>query len=50
MSGTYLHIFPELIQEHFLVLLINVDLLAVIDEVIILVGGQLLSLPISIGD
>lgn len=47
---TYLNIFPEFLQEHFLVLLINVDLLTVIDEVIVLVGGQLLGLPISVID
>lgn len=46
----YLHIFPEFLQEHFLVLPVNVDLLPIIDEVIVLVGGQLLGLPISIGD
>lgn len=48
--NTYLHIFPEFLQEHLLVLRINVDLLSVIDEVVVLVGGQLLGLPISIGD
>ena len=48
--NTYLHIFPEFLQEHLLVLHINVDLLSVIDEVVVLVGGQLLGLPISIGD
>lgn len=47
MIKTHLHIFPELLQEHFLVLLINVDFLPIIDEVIVLVGGQLLGLPIS---
>lgn len=46
----YLHIFPEFLQEHFLVLLVNVDLLPVIDEVIVLVGGKLLGLLISSGD
>lgn len=50
MSNTYLHIFPKLLQEHFLVLFVNVDLLPIVDEVIVLVGGQLFSLPISIGD
>ena len=50
MSNTYLHIFPKLLQEHFLVFVVNVDLLPIIDEVIVLVGGQLLGLPISIGD
>lgn len=49
-SNTYLHIFPKLLQEHFLVLPVDVDLLPVVDEVIVLVGGQLLSLPVSIGD
>lgn len=49
-SPTYLHILSKLLQEHFLVLSINVDLLPIIDEVIVLVGGQLLSLPISIRD
>lgn len=48
--NTYLHIFPELLQEHLLVLPVNVDLLPIIDEVIVLVGGQLLGLPISIRD
>lgn len=46
---TYLHIFPELLQKHFLVLFIDVDLLPIIDEVIVLVGGQLLGLPVSNG-
>lgn len=50
MSNTYLHIFPKLLQEHFLVLFVNVDLLPIVDEVIVLVRGQLFSLPISIGD
>lgn len=50
LINTYLHIFPKLLQEHFLVLPVNVDLLSIIDEVIVLVGGQLLGLPISIGD
>lgn len=44
MSNTYLHIFSKLLQKHFLVLLINVYLLPIIDEVIVLIGGQLLGL------
>lgn len=48
IDNTYLHIFPKLFQEHFLILLINVDLLSVIDEIIVLVGGQLLGLVLEI--
>lgn len=47
---SHLHIFPEFLQEHFLVLLVNVDLLPIVDEVVVLVGGQLLGLPVSSGD
>lgn len=50
LHAPYLHVFPKLLQEHFLVLLVNVYLLPIIDEVIVLVGGQLLSLFISVGD
>lgn len=42
---THLNVFPELLQEHLLVLLVYEDLLAVVDEVVVLVGGQLLGLP-----
>lgn len=49
MSNSYLHIFPKLLQEHFLVLVVDGDLLPVIDEVIVLVGRQLLGLSISVG-
>lgn len=48
--ATYLHVFPELLQEHLLVLAVDVDLLAVVDEVVVLVGGQLLGLPVSRAD
>lgn len=45
---TYLHIFPKLLQKHLLVLSIDVNLLPVVDEVVVLVGGQLLGLFISV--
>lgn len=47
LCNTHLHVFPELLQKHLLVLLVYEDLLAVVDEVIVLVGGQLLGLPSS---
>lgn len=45
---TYLYVFHKLLQEHLLIFPVNADLLPIIDEVIVLVGGQLLCLPISV--
>lgn len=47
LCNTHLNVFPEFLQKHLLVLLVYEDLLAVVDEVIVLVGGQLLGLPSS---
>ena len=46
MRRTHLHVFPQLLHEHLLVLIVDVDLLPVVDEVVVLVGGQLLGLSI----
>ncbi len=47
---TDLYVILQFLQEHFLVLLIDVDLLAVVEEVIVFVSWKLLGLLFTMGN
>lgn len=47
---TDLYVILQFLQEHFLVLLIDADFLAVIDEVVVFVSWKLLGLLFTLGN
>lgn len=47
---TDLYVILQFLQEHFLVLHIDVDFLAVVDEVIVFVSWKLLGLLFTLGN